>query len=281
MKLRLTSKNGFTLVELLVVVAIVALISTSISVFYGKENAARAKRQMTIHEMHQIKQAFQLFYMDNEPQLVKGGWSVPGYRIGDPDLHTTITDTLSGSTGDRLSDSQYGVLAFFERFGLWPLLQPALSGFNNDGVDNYLVFKKLDPLTGEGWNGPYLDAPTRAACIADNTGLTMVDNPDAHTAVLPQMANRFNDVYRVIYFEHCEDDTDLAEPVYRRLLLTCSESNDYNSHDALLTFTGNRRSGLANAPYPLNLKTGAIESYDSTNGLFFVELLNLDSWRHN
>ena len=261
-------QTGFTLVELLVVIAIIAVIGTGISAYYGKEHAARAKRQMTLHEMNQIKQAFQQFHGDNETLLLQG--------LATPDGDTLptafFTSSFSVDAGAARDTRLFGSIEFFERFGLWPLMQPSIAGLS---TNDFTAFPRPNLLTGEGWQGPYLDAPSRIACIPDAAD-GLVAAAAADFPVFPQMANRYNGIYRVIYYEHCEDDSDTAEPIYRRLLLVCSESVDFDTFSELLQFTGNRRSGVS--AYPLDPASGTIAAYDESRGLYFAELLNMDAW---
>ena len=267
------ARGGFTLVELLVVISIVALMGTGVSVYYGKEHAVNAKRQMTLHEMEQIRQAFRQFYADNDSGL--------------HDLTTPDGDPLPtlpfryGFAADPGTGRLYGMAEFFECYGLWPLLQPAVVGVV---ADDFKVFGAASVPAGEGWHGPYLDAGNRTACTSgdiDGDGL-----PDLAAArvvqapLFPQITSRYNGIYRVLYYEHCEDYADPTQPVYRRLLLVCAENSAYSSTAALLTLTGNRRGGLGNDPFPLDVNTGAVAQHDASRGLFFTELLNLDIWRN-
>lgn len=284
-----SGRAGFTLIELLVVVAIVAVVGAGVAVTYGHDLVTRARRQVTVREMGGIRDAFARFYADCQPRLLEGlttpgGTALPNaFRSG-----TYAVDTVSGTmaAGDRL----YGMLEFFERFGLWPLLQPSVTDGEGERLeaDTFAVFGGFDPVTGEGWQGPYLSAGTVAAQTGDFYGWSS-------DVVLPQPATRHEGLYRVVYYEHCENESDPAEPVYRRLFLVCAEepakwqtftvegSGDERTGLGLLT--GNRRmgetaSGNAWYGYPLNLTTGALErTYDPSTGLFIVELLNLDLWR--
>jgi prepilin-type N-terminal cleavage/methylation domain-containing protein len=273
------SGKGFTLLELLVVVAIIAVVGAGVSVFYGKEHTARSKRQMTLHEMGQIRQAFRQFYADNEALLLRELTTPEGATL--PTAAFRNSFDAGPDSGSRL----YGALEFFERFGLWPLMQPAVAGL---ATNDFTVFRSADILTGEGWRGPYLNVPSRTACVpddADGDGLDeLVTAGPADAPVFPQMASRYGGIYRVLYFEHCEDEGDPSEPVYRRLLLVCAEDDlTFDSSAELLPFTGNRRGGggAGPAPYPLDLATGSAERHDEARGLFFAELLNLDTWRNN
>ena len=61
-------RKGFTLIELLVTVAIIAVIGAGVAVYYGRDLVDNARREMTLHEMGQIRDAFQRFYSDNAAQ---------------------------------------------------------------------------------------------------------------------------------------------------------------------------------------------------------------------
>ena len=51
-------RRGFTLVELLVVIAIVAVVGAGVAVTYGRNVVVQARRQTTLHEMGQLRDAF-------------------------------------------------------------------------------------------------------------------------------------------------------------------------------------------------------------------------------
>ena len=271
-------RRGFTLVELLVVIAIVAVVGAGVAVTYGRNVVVQARRQTTLHEMGQLRDAFARFHADNAPRLLTGLHAPNANEI------FPSSDFRSTFNGDRPAedDRTYGMIEFFERYGLWPLLQPSVS---EDGDrledDEFVVFGAPDPLTGEGWQGPYADAPSRVACVADDAYGTLVpagENPS--DPVFPQIATRWDGFYRVLYLEHCEDESDLTQPIYRRLFLVCAENpEDWDEFtDELGALTGNRRLGTDSGP--LDLATGALRQRDESRGLTFIELLNLDIWRN-
>ncbi len=281
-----SGRAGFTLIELLVVVAIVAVVGAGVAVTYGHDLVTRARRQVTVREMGGIRDAFARFYADCQPRLLAGLHAPKDSEIfPSGDFLGTFRSGDTPTTGDRT----YGMVEFYERYGLWPLLQPSVSEDDTRLEDaDFVVFGGFDPVTGEGWQGPYLSAGTVAAQTGDFYG-------ESSGVVLPQPATRHEGLYRVVYYEHCNDADDLAEPVYRRLFLVCAEepakwqtftvegSGDERTGLGLLTGNrrmGERNSGDARYGYPLNLTTGALErTYDPSTGLYVVELLNLDLWR--
>lgn len=273
---------GFTLIELLVVIAIVAVIGAGVAVTYGRETVTRARRQMTLHEMGQLRDAFRQFHTDNAPRLLQGVHA-PNASTLFPSSDFQATFSVTPDEDDRT----YGMLEFYERYGLWALLQPSIAENGQRLTDSeFLVFDDADPITGEGWQGPYADVSGRVACEAegDYGDLTVVTGSSTK-ALFPQVLTRWDDgLYRVIYFEHCEDESDTEEPIYRRLLLVAAEEPtdwDEFTKEELGALTGNRRLGgdsslgLADS-YPLDVETGAIQTTDSTHGLYIMELLNLD-----
>ena len=272
-------RRGFTLVELLVVIAIVAVVGAGVAVTYGRETLVRARRQMTLAEMGRIRDAFARFHADNAPRLLSGV-----HAPNDSEVFPSSDFRLTFSGGDRpdAGDRTYGMLEFYERYGLWPLLQPSVAedGERLEDAD-FVVFGEPDPLTGEGWQGPYADAPSRVACVADGAYGTLTPAGDgASDPVFPQIATRWGGFYRVLYLEHCEDEADLTQPIYRRLFLVCAENpEDWDDFDdeELGALTGKRRLGADSGP--LDLATGALRPRDDARGLTFVELLNLDIWR--
>lgn len=272
-------RRGLTLVELLVVIAIVAVVGAGVAVTYGRETLVRARRQMTLAEMGRIRDAFARFHADNAPRLLSGV-----HAPNDSEVFPSSDFRLTFSGGDRpdAGDRTYGMLEFYERYGLWPLLQPSVAEDGDRLEDaDFVVFGEPDPLTGEGWQGPYADAPSRVACVAEGAYGTLTPAGDgASDPVFPQIATRWDGFYRVLYLEHCEDEADLTQPIYRRLFLVCAENpEDWDDFDdeELGTLTGNRRLGTDSGP--LDLATGALRPRDDARGLTFVELLNLDIWR--
>ena len=275
------SRRGFTLVELLVVIAIVAVVGAGVAVTYGRDVVENARRRLTLHEMGQIRDAFARFHADNAPRLLAGL-----HAPNDAEIFPSADFLATFTGGDRPAedDRTYGMVEFFERYGLWPLLQPSVSEDDTRLEDtDFVVFGAPSPLTGEGWQGPYADAPSRVACVADGAYGALTPAEDGATDPLfPQIATRYgaNAFYRVLYLEHCEDEADLTQPVYRRLFLVCAERpEEWDEFDAaeLGALTGNRRLGTDSGP--LDLATGALRQRDATRGLTFVELLNLDIWR--
>ena len=273
-------RRGFTLVELLVVIAIVAVVGAGVAVTYGRSVVVQARRQTTLHEMGQLRDAFARFHADNAPRLLAGL-----HAPNDDEIFPSSDFRLTFSGGDRpvADDRTYGMIEFFERYGLWPLLQPSVSE-NGERLENvdFIVFGDPDPLTGEGWQGPYADAPSRVACIEGDAAYGTLtpagENPS--DPVFPQIATRWGGFYRVLYLEHCEDEADLTQPIYRRLFLVCAENpEDWDDFDdeELGALTGKRRLGTDSGP--LDLATGALRQRDESRGLTFIELLNLDIWR--
>ena len=272
-------RRGFTLVELLVVIAIVAVVGAGVAVTYGRSVVVQARRQTTLHEMGQLRDAFARFHADNAPRLLAGL-----HAPNDAEIFPSAEFLATFTGGDRPAedDRTYGMVEFFERYGLWPLLQPSVSEDDTRLEDtDFVVFGAPSPLTGEGWQGPYADAPSRVACVAEGDYGTLTPAETGATDPLfPQIGTRWDGFYRVLYLEHCEDEADLTQPIYRRLFLVCAEDPeawDEFSADELAALTGNRRQGADSGP--LDLATGALRQRDESRGLTFIELLNLDIWR--
>lgn len=270
-------RRGFTLVELLVVIAIVAVVGAGVAVTYGRSVVVQARRQTTLHEMGQLRDAFARFHADNAPRLLAGL-----HAPNDAEIFPSADFLATFTGGDRPAedDRTYGMVEFFERYGLWPLLQPTVSEDDTRLEDtDFVVFGAPSPLTGEGWQGPYADAPSRVACVAEGDYGTLTPAETGATDPLfPQIGTRWDGFYRVLYLEHCEDEADLTQPIYRRLFLVCAEDPeawDEFSADELAALTGNRRLGADSGP--LDLATGALRQ--RFGGLILVELLNLDLWR--
>ena len=268
--------RGFTLVELLMVIAIIAVVGAGVAVTYGRDVVDDARRRLTLHEMGQIRDAFARFHADNAPRLL-AGLHAPDDGEGFPSAAFRATFREPPAEGDRT----YGMIEFLERYGLWPLLQPSVAEGDTHLDDaDFVVFREPDPLTGEGWQGPYASPAGRVACVADGAyGDLSPAGPGETAPRFPQIATRYGDgFYRVLYLEHCEDEADLTQPVYRRLFLLCAERPeewDAFTDDELGALTGNRRLGADSGP--LDLATGALRQ--RFGGLILVELLNLDLWR--
>lgn len=266
--------KGFTLVELLVVVAIVAVIGAGVAVFYGREAVDDAKRQMTLHEMSQIRDAFQRFYADNIFQI-DGGVSVPGTSEMLPTARfvNTLDYAARPDVGSAVQfDRHYAAMEFFERFGLWFLLRPSAAARGGHRPDEFIVFDRPSLITGHGWRGPYVAAQNVIDCGADGGMMPRPD--DSGDFRFPQPATKFGGFYQVLYYEHCADDSMAGAAVVRRLLLMAAANPaDYDEWDEVKKLTGNRRQGSS---YPVDPVTGAVETFSSSNGLFFVELANFD-----
>lgn len=294
--------RAFTLLELLVVIAIIAVVGAGTVVFYGREVVANSRSQMTLHEMQEIKKAFLRFYDDNGRRLrgnfaEHDGTSLPS---------SSFTDRLVDPPSTDAERRFYGQMEFFETYGLWFLMFRKTADItpNPDPEDGYELFPEFDEYdieTGEGWNGPYLDVSSRLAWVYDVTDRR--EDGSYEGTSFPQVADKFGGatlmlpdnvspdfvqplgVYRLLYYEHCENISDTSEPIYRRLLLVGPAGNTdrdelenaETGEDELLLETGNRRG--ANAlpdgidQGRLNLSTG---DFSHGRGIFVIDLLNFD-----
>ncbi len=305
-------KKGFTLIELLIVVAIIAIVGANVAVTYGRQVVDDARRQMTIHEMGQIRDAFRRFWTDNYPQMLGGMTTVYyGDLLPNSDFEFAALDAQTYSRS-RPSGGQrlYGVLQFFERYGLWPLFQRAVYR-ESDGAriqvfsaaegDRRYEFVGPSSMSGGGWKGPYLGAESIVECVLNAAGGNVVEPVAADSSSgkkgmvsgrtisdadvrLPQPRTRYDDgvgdgIYRVFYFEHCDSEY-AGQPIYRRLVLMAAmDPASFDTWDEIRVFAGNRRwSGADGAP--LDASSGAISEFDAERGVFFMELLNLDTvWK--
>ena len=140
-KMKASKKKGFTLIELLVVVAIIAVIGAGVAVMYGREVVDDAKKQMTLHEMGQIRDAFQRFWADNAAQMMDG-LTVPGSATPMPtaDFAFIAGDTQTFNASMPADDPQrlYGALEFFERYGLWMLFQKSVGDLSAGTRENQI-----------------------------------------------------------------------------------------------------------------------------------------------
>ena len=303
-------RKGFTLIELLVTVAIIAVIGAGVAVYYGHDLVDNARREMTLHEMGQIRDAFNRFWADNSAQMMGGMTTASTSPTDLPSSFEFAAGDSQTYTAPTASEPQrqYGVVQFFERYGLWPLMQKAVFGKDStvrrqifqvsaEGNRRY-EFMPPSPTTGNGWRGPYLNSVSARECVlnptvsggsiveavVDSSGVTS-GAAIADTEVrFPQPATKYDNganggIYRVFYYEHCAKK-ETGMPIYRRLLLMAAmEPLKYDTWDEIKVFAGNRRDSSANGA-PLNLETGAIDAYDDARGVFFIELLNFDTvWR--
>ena len=303
-------RKGFTLIELLVTVAIIAVIGAGVTVYYGRDLVDNARREMTLHEMGQIRDAFQRFYSDNAAQIMDGVTVADTDDALPQDFGTRFGATLGVTYAAPTATSPqrlYGMIEFFERYGLWPLVQDSIRSKDSSkskvqtfksAIDaRKYAFGKPSLATGEGWLGPYINSANLVDCIINrNDSYTLeavVKDGDGYKGVLtganvldsairfPQPATKYNDggnggFYRVVYCEHCAEEV-AGKPIYRRLLLMAAEKPlDYDIWDEIKVFTGNRREGDAEH-LPIDLATGGVKTHDPQRGVFFMELMNLDT----
>ena len=303
-----STQKGFTLIELLVVVAIIAVIGAGVAVVYS-DVVDNARKQMTIHEMGQIRDAFNRFWADNSAQMMDG-MTIANSNILLPDsssfAFSASDDKTYSSSKPAESQRLYGVMQALERHGLWPLLQRSLHR-KGDSDPIQVFYSRQDsrkyefnspaPTTGKGWRGAYLNAVSTLECVqngamveavaADGPATNGVTSGSAIADVsvrFPQPATKYDNganggMYRVVYYEHCEDERD-GMPIYRRLLLLAAEDPmKYDTWGEIKEFAGNRRYSSANGE-PLDLATGGVKAYNEDKGVFFMELLNFDTvWR--
>lgn len=106
-------KSGFTLVELLVVVTIIAVLSVIGMVIFGgiQRNARDARRRLDIDA---ISKAWELHYSATSPRYstLQGGWFVSGNIPADPVNTGSYTYTGTGTNADT-----YNVCATLEAGG--------------------------------------------------------------------------------------------------------------------------------------------------------------------
>lgn len=272
------TRSAFTLIELLVVVAVLAVLGAGVAVHYSRETVNQARRQTTLHEMAQIRDAFNRFYADNIQLVNRQGVALPESSTYLPTQRfaATFTGNAAPDAGTSIRfNRHYAAMEFFERFGLWFLFSnSALRPSNTAANDEFIVFEKSIDC----WQGPYLDSAKRIDCVMDSEGFPVVagDNASEYDFHFPQPATQFGGFYRVFYFEHCRDESRADEVLYRRLVLAAAMTPEtFDEWSEIAPFTGNRRSGAS--AWPLNLATGAIENFDQSRGLFFMELLNNDT----
>ncbi len=278
----LPSKRAFTLLELLVVLAILVVIATSIAGTYGRKNIEEAKYKMTLHEMQEIKKAFLRFESDNFRRLKEGFVDHEGNALPSSDFTNTFT-------AGHIDDEQVEMLMeFYETYGLWFLMVPSISGIventvDSDDSDEFLAFKDYQALLCEGWEGPYLEAPIREAWEYGVNSFPQIGDKYGGATVEETNLVKPLGVYRLLYYEHCEDLSDLTETIYRRLLLVAPRGNtewDELTSDELLLETGNLRGGagrLDGKPEEgrMNLNTRSFSNVDDSE-FFILELKNMD-----
>ena len=312
-------RKGFTLIELLVTVAIIAVIGAGVAVYYGRDLVDNARREMTLHEMGQIRDAFQRFYSDNAAQIMDGVTVADTDDALPQDFGTRFGATLGVTYAAPTATSPqrlYGMIEFFERYGLWPLVQDSIRSKDSSKLEvqafksaidaRKYTFGKPSLATGEGWRGPYINSANLVDCVVNDNDdyvleATVKNGQDgagkdlyvgiasersiADSAIrFPQPATKYNDggnggFYRIVYCEHCAEEV-AGKPIYRRLLLMAAEKPvDYDIWDEIKVFTGNRREGDAEH-LPIDLATGGVKTHDPQRGVFFMELMNLDTvWK--
>jgi len=265
---RAADAQAFTLLELLVVLAILAVIATGIAGVYGRQNIDEAKDKMTLHEMREIKNAFLRFESDNYRRLYEEFVDHNGATLPSSAFESTFT---AGHIDDERLERQ---MEFYETYGLWFLMLPKVSAVventsDSDETDEFPVFTEYSALASDGWNGPYLDATAREAW--NYGGIDFPQVADKHGGLADNNGNALG-VYRLLYYEHCEDLTDDTEPIYRRLLLVSTRGSSLTGDDLLLE-TGNLRGGSDAGR--LNQSTRTFSNTDDSP-FFILELKNMD-----
>lgn len=261
--------GAFTLVELLVVLAIIAVVGSGIAVTYGRKNVEEAKARMTLHEMGEIKKAFLNFENDNYRRLRRPLEDHLGNALPHPAYAASFA---AGHVADSQLEAR---MQLYETYGLWFLMLPKVYNVGADAQDadgqGFPDFGAYDGLAGEGWNGPYLDVTSRSAWTYDGVAFPQIADKYDGRAVVD---GNPTDVYRLLYFEHSEAPGDAAFPVYRRLLLVAPRDNaGFDTHAELLAETGGSLRGGGRGR--LNLQSGAFENNESSP-YFVLELINLD-----
>lgn len=268
--------KGFTLVELLVTVSIVAVIGAGAAVYYGREVLDNANRQISLHEMGQVRDAFQRFWVDNSAQIMDGVVVADTYDpLPSEDFEFAAKgDGQTYSAASAASPQRfYGAMEFFERYGAWPLFEKSayIGGARRaarffQGDSHAFAFAGYDPVAGTGWRGPYLAASSLTAKTVDGVPL-------------PCIRSKSGAEYRLVYFEHCDDGREGA-PIFRRLILVGAQKTaDIDTWENLREFAGNRRYAGAGGE-PLDLATGAVKNFDHARGICFMELMNFDTtWK--
>ncbi len=154
-----SQKKSFTLVELIVVIAIIAVVGSGVAVSYiGLEQ--EKKDEMTLYEMNEIKKAFTRFYDDNYLKLNKP-----------LEKHNGTTET------DKM--------VYFETYGLWALLKKKIEITGSPDME----FPEYDSLKENGWNGPYLE----------NMNLYSGKSITVGGYEFPQINDKYADYYRIVH----------------------------------------------------------------------------------
>lgn len=89
-------QKGFTLVELLVVIAVIGVLATTVIINLGRARA-KARDAKRISDLRQIKTALDLYFEDNGfyPPSAGCGWDCNGYSNSDkPDDWTALENEL-------------------------------------------------------------------------------------------------------------------------------------------------------------------------------------------
>jgi general secretion pathway protein G len=109
-----TRKNGFTLVELLIVVAIIGVIA-AIAIPNLLSSLQRARQKRTMADIRAVAVALELYQLDNNVYPVGSSGTVAGVRSWLEPRYSSVVPTQDGWARDLLyegSRSAYTIISF-------------------------------------------------------------------------------------------------------------------------------------------------------------------------
>jgi len=198
-------KRGFTLVELLVVMAIIALLVGLLLPALARARA-QAKQTQDKNFVRQIHQAFTIFSNDDK----EGRYPTPGliHRLDDPDLGRPVPGSGPEALIRNTTQNLYAAMIAQNFFGANIVVCPTEPNPNVVVKDNY-DFDAYDPISSNSYWDQTFDSDLEA-----NSNTSYAHTPIFGKRKRVYWKNTVDSNYGVVSNRGVEEGDDLNENVY-------------------------------------------------------------------